>query len=98
MTSSEARRIWCYAKADVQGLTKALAKLDWQTIVADSPNLDIAWEAWKNTFLSIVSEYIPSKKVEEAQAKAAIDVANIVGGDQEETSVVQEIKANQRSQ
>ena len=69
MTSLETRRTWCYAKADVQGLMKALAKLDWKTIVADSPNLDIAWEAWKNTFLSKASEYIPSKKLKKPKPK-----------------------------
>jgi hypothetical protein len=46
------------------GLCAALREIDLSTIILEScDDINTDWKRWKDTFLSIVSEYIPKKKL-----------------------------------
>ena len=61
------KRIWNYEKADVRGLNNALANADWN--IVDNSDIDSAMSAWNETFLSIVSKFIPSKIIRTIKKK-----------------------------
>jgi hypothetical protein len=42
------------------GLCAALREIDLSTTILD---INTDWKRWKDTFLSVVSEYIPKKKL-----------------------------------
>ena len=66
LNSSRTRRIWCYDKADPGNLNLELRKSDW-TPLLKAENVDLAWEAWKNIFLSVVCKHVPSKLIKHAR-------------------------------
>ena len=53
LDSRRTRRIWCYNKADPRKLSLELRKSDWRP-VSKAENVDAAWEAWENIFISVV--------------------------------------------
>ena len=46
-SSQRLRRLWSYDQADFEKLNKHLGAEDWSP-VTDAPDMDSAWEAWKN--------------------------------------------------
>ncbi len=57
------RTVYDYAKGDLDGLRAALQATDLSSLISDSDNIDNDWQHWKNTFLTIVSTFIPKKKI-----------------------------------
>ena len=57
------RTVYDYAKGDLDGLCAALQATDLSSLISDSDNIDNDWQHWKNTFLTIVSTFIPKKKI-----------------------------------
>ena len=58
------RKVYDYAKGDLDGLRAALRAIDLPSLISDSEiGIDNDWQRWKNTFLTVVSEYIPKKKI-----------------------------------
>ena len=58
------RTVYDYAKGDLNGLRDALKSTDLSSLISDSITLIMtAWQRWKNTFLSIVSAFIPRKVI-----------------------------------
>ena len=57
------RTVYDYAKGDLNGLRDALKSTDLSSLISDSDNIDNDWQRWKNTFLSIVSAFIPRKVI-----------------------------------
>ena len=57
------RTVYDYAKGDLNGLRDALKSTDLPSLISDSDNIDNDWQRWKNTFLSIISAFIPRKVI-----------------------------------
>ena len=57
------RTVYDYAKGDLNGLRDALKSTDLSSLISDSDNIDNDWQRWKNTFLSIVSAFMPRKEI-----------------------------------
>ena len=66
--SSAPRRIWCYAKADFEQLNAALFQADWSPVV-HAPDVNSAWLAWLNIYLTAVRKHVPSKIIKSSKPK-----------------------------
>ena len=47
----------------MDGLRSALAMIDFSNIIESGQDINNCWEQWKNTFLSVVRDYIPTKEI-----------------------------------
>ena len=56
---SKGRRIWRYAHADWAGACEAIDEINWDDLVM-TENIDDAWEAWLQQFMSIMNQFIPN--------------------------------------
>ena len=63
--STAPRQVWCYDEADFKALNSALTKSDW-TSVSTTDDIDSAWSSWLSVFLASVSNFVPSKVVQES--------------------------------
>ena len=57
--SALSRRIWLYDNADFEKINKLLSNLDWSA-VSTAPDINQAWAAWKNIFMSVIDREVPS--------------------------------------
>ena len=55
---SKGRRIWRYAHADWVGACEAIDEINLDDLVM-TENIDDAWEAWMQQFMSIMNQFIP---------------------------------------
>ena len=65
---SQTRRFWMYDRADFEKINNTLSKLDWSR-VSTAPDVDQAWLAWKDLFMSVVNKEVPSKMVRKPRPK-----------------------------
>ena len=57
------RTVFDYRRGNMDGLRSALAMTDFSKIIDSGEDINNCWEQWKNTFLSVVRIYIPTKKI-----------------------------------
>ena len=67
-TTTRLRRIWSYDQADFESVNNTLTHLDWSS-VSTAPDVDQAWTAWKQLFMSVITENVPSKVVGKARPR-----------------------------
>ena len=58
------RTIWRYAHADFDKANNLLGMTDW-TFLLNQPNIDTAWDMWKQKFMSIMEECIPKATIKQ---------------------------------
>ena len=58
------RTVFDYRRGNMDGLRSALAMIDFSNIIEPGQDINNCWEQWKNTFLSVVRDYIPTKKIQ----------------------------------
>ena len=56
------RTVYDYRNGDFFGLRGALEALNLCNLIQDSDNINKDWTYWKDTFMSAVSDFIPTKK------------------------------------
>ena len=66
--SCSIRRLWLYDQADFEKINNRLSDLDW-TAVSAATDIDHAWAAWKELFLSVVTKEVPTRMVGKPRAK-----------------------------
>ena len=86
------KRIWNYEKADVRELNNALANADWN--IVDNSDIDSALSAWNETFLSIVSKFVPSKIIRTIKKKNPFVNKDIETAIKEKHSALRRLKKN----
>ena len=52
-------RIWLYNKADFEKINKVLSSTYWSS-VSTASDINQAWTAWKNIFMSVIDKEVPS--------------------------------------
>jgi hypothetical protein len=57
------RYVYNYNAGDFGGLRRALNAINLTSIVEHAIDINIAWQQWKDAFLTAVSHYIPMKKI-----------------------------------
>ena len=68
---SAVRQIYDYKKADIIGLNNALSELTFD--ISESDDIDKVWSSWKNSFLAVVKEHVPTKTVNDTYSLPWID-------------------------
>ena len=58
------RTVFDYRRGNMDGLGSALAMIDFSNIIEQGQDINNCWEQWKITFLSVVRDYIPTKKIQ----------------------------------
>ena len=53
--------MWCYARADFQCARKLLDQTNWNSLCADSSDVNQFWIAWHSRFCNIMEQCIPRK-------------------------------------
>jgi hypothetical protein len=57
------RYVYNYNVGDFEGLRRALNAINLTSLVEHAIDINIAWQQWKDAFLTAVSHYIPMKKI-----------------------------------
>ena len=57
------RYVYNYNAGDLEGLRRALSAVNLTSLNEHAKDIDIAWLEWKDAFLTVVSHYIPIKKI-----------------------------------
>ena len=57
------RTVYDYRNGDFEGLRGARKALNSCNLVQDSDDINLDWTYWKDSFMSTVSDFIPSKKI-----------------------------------
>ena len=58
------RTVFDYHRADFDGLRSHIHSLNLTGLVSDDGDINQDWCSWKNTFLSAVSDFVPTKKLQ----------------------------------
>ena len=57
------RYVYNYNAADLEGLRRALSAVNLTSLLEHAKDINITWLQWKDAFLTVVSHYIPIKKI-----------------------------------
>ena len=63
-----ARRFWMYDQADFELINDRLSNFDWSGVAA-AENIDQAWTTWKDLFMSVVTQEVPTRIVGKPKPK-----------------------------
>lgn len=64
------RKVYDYGKADFSGLKGALQSLNLSSWISDANDIDEDWIMWKDSILSALDDYVPSKNVKHRRVNA----------------------------
>ena len=80
-----------FERGDIDGLRSALAAIDLSSAINNDDNNDTDWQLWKDTFLAVVSNYIPSKTLKGRNPVPCIN-GTILNLSEKKNSVRQKMK------
>jgi len=86
--------IWRYEHADFHRASEQLDELDLDSIFSD-PSIDVCWDRWKTSFLSVMDTCIPKSMLPERKSVPWMTKAIDRSGNQEEKLLLQEGKTQQ---
>ena len=90
--SSHPRKyVYDYAIGDFEGLREALSAINLSSILGHN-NIDDNWRCWKDLFLAVVKEFVPSKRLKGRNQVPWID-SNILNVIKKKNSVRQKLKS-----
>ena len=91
--SSHPRKfVYDYANGDFEGLREALSAINLSSIVGHN-NIDDDWRCWKDLFLAVVKDFVPSKRLKGRNQVPWID-SNISNVMKKKNSVRQKLKSH----
>ena len=91
--SSHPRKfVYDYANGDFEGLREVLSAINLSSIVGHN-NIDDDWRCWKDLFLAVVKDFVPSKRLKGRNQVPWID-SNISNVIKKKNSVRQKLKSH----
>ena len=57
------RYVYNYKKGSFEGLRSTLEFIDFNNIVENNEDVNVAWSQWKEKFLTTVREFVPMQKI-----------------------------------